>query len=157
MILLGGTAASGFGRAKASLFPWGGVGVKFKITGGETGHAFSIVEHPVAPRTLVPPHVHHDTDEYSYVVEGQFGARIGDEIFLADPGDYVLKPRGIPPYFLESHRQADSTRRNYFASRIRKLLRRSRRIVQDDQARSRKDPGPQRQVPCESRMGRMDP
>lgn len=77
----------------------GGVGVKFKITGEETGQAFSIVEHPVQPRTLVPPHLHHDTDEYSFVVEGQFGARIGDQILLANPGDYILKPRGIPHTF----------------------------------------------------------
>ena len=98
MILLGDMAGTGFRRARANLFP-GGIGVKFKISGEEIGHAFSIVEHPVAPRTLVPPHVHHDTDEYSYVVEGQFGARIGDEVFLADPGDYVLKPRGIPHTF----------------------------------------------------------
>src|SRR5438445_13604910 len=73
----------------------GGVGVKLKISGDETNRAFSIVEHHVQPRTLVPPHLHHDTDEYSYVVEGQFGTRIGDEILLAGPGDYILKPRGI--------------------------------------------------------------
>src|SRR5438309_11664596 len=85
--------------SEGKLVSMGGVGVKFKITGEETGHAFSIVEHPLQPRTLVPPHVHHDTDEYFYVVEGQFGARIGDEILLADPGDYVLKPRGIPHTF----------------------------------------------------------
>jgi quercetin dioxygenase-like cupin family protein len=84
---------------EGKLVSMGGVGVHFKITGEETGHAFSIVEHPLRPRTLVPPHVHHDTDEYSYVVEGQFGARIGDETFLADPGDYILKPRGIPHAF----------------------------------------------------------
>src|SRR5439155_22216350 len=72
-----------------------GVGVKFKITGEETGHAFSIVEHPLEPMILVPPHGHHDTDEYSYVVAGQFGPRIGDEILLVDPGDYVLKPRDV--------------------------------------------------------------
>src|SRR5256712_11701699 len=85
--------------SEGKLVSMGGIGVKFKITGEETGHAFSIVEHPLEPRTLVPPHLHHDTDEYSYVVEGQFGARVGDEIFLADPGDYVLKPRGIPHTF----------------------------------------------------------
>src|SRR2546430_4514106 len=77
----------------------GGFGVKFKISGDETNRAFSIVEHLVQPRTLVPPHLHHDTDEYSYVVEGQFGARIGDEILLAGPGDYILKSRGIPHTF----------------------------------------------------------
>jgi len=52
--------------SEGKLVSMGGVGVKFKISGEQTGHAFSIVEHPVAPRTLVPPHVHHDTDEYSY-------------------------------------------------------------------------------------------
>ncbi len=77
----------------------GGIGVKFKITGDETGHAFSIVEHPIQPRTLVPPHLHHDTDEYSYVTEGRVGARVGDQILLANPGDYILKPRGVPHTF----------------------------------------------------------
>src|SRR3989441_12686253 len=86
--------------SEGKLVSMGGVGVKFKITGEETGHAFSIVEHAVQPRTLVPPHLHHDTDEYSYVVEGQFGARIGNEILLAGPGDYILKPHGIPHTFL---------------------------------------------------------
>src|SRR2546430_8008676 len=80
----------------------GGFGVKFKISGDETNRAFSIVEHLVQPRTLVPPHLHHDTDEYSYVVEGQFGARIGDEILLAGPGDYILKTRGIPHTLLKT-------------------------------------------------------
>src|SRR2546422_10472639 len=85
--------------SEGKLVSMGGVGVKFKITGEETGQAFSIVEHHVQPRTLVPPHLHHDTDEYSYVVEGQFGARIGDEILLAGPGGYIFKPRGNPPTF----------------------------------------------------------
>src|SRR2546426_4875538 len=84
---------------EGKLVSMGGVGVKFKISGDETNRAFSIVEHHVQPRTLVPPHLHHDTDEYSYVVEGQFGARIGDEILLAGPGGYILKPRGIPHTF----------------------------------------------------------
>jgi len=84
---------------EGKLVSMGGFGVKFKISGDETNRAFSIVEHAVQPRTLVPPHLHHDTDEYSYVVEGQFGARIGDEILLAGPGDYILKPRGIPHTF----------------------------------------------------------
>ena len=84
---------------EGKLVSMGGIGVKFKISGDETNRAFSIVEHPVQPRTLVPPHLHHHTDEYSYVVEGQFGARIGDEILLAGPGEYILKPRGIPHTF----------------------------------------------------------
>jgi len=77
----------------------GGVGVDFRIPGELTGGALSIVEHPVLPRTLVPPHVHGSEDELSIVLEGRFGVRIGDEIFEAGPGSYVYKPRAVPHAF----------------------------------------------------------
>jgi quercetin dioxygenase-like cupin family protein len=73
-----------------------GLEVVFKIEGHETGGAFSLVEVPVGPRTLVPPHVHQREDEFSYVLEGEIGARIGEQEVTAGPGAYVLKPRGIP-------------------------------------------------------------
>jgi mannose-6-phosphate isomerase-like protein (cupin superfamily) len=60
------------------------------------GEGFSLVEHPIAPRTLAAPlHVHEREDEYSYVLEGEVGVQIGDEVLYAGPGDLVLKPRGI--------------------------------------------------------------
>ncbi len=77
----------------------GGIGVVFKLLAADTGGAFSVVEHPVQPRTLVPPHSHADEDEFSIVVEGEFGARIGDMVVHAKPGTYILKPRGIPHTF----------------------------------------------------------
>ena len=44
--------------------------------------AFSLVEHPIAPRTLAgPSHVHEHEDEYSYVLEGEVGFEVGDEVF----------------------------------------------------------------------------
>jgi len=70
----------------------GGFGVRFMTT----GEGFSLVEHPIAPRTLAAPmHVHEHEDEYSYVLEGEVGVQIGDEIRYAKPGDLVIKPRGI--------------------------------------------------------------
>ena len=77
----------------------GGIGVVFTIPGETTGGAFSIVEHPVKPGTLVPPHVHSREDELSYVVEGEFGARVGDQILHAGPGEYLFKPRNVPHTF----------------------------------------------------------
>ncbi len=77
----------------------GGIGVVFKLFGEDTNGAFSIVEHPLQPRTLVPPHMHSETDEFSIVVEGKIGARIGDQVIEASRGSYVLKPRGIPHTF----------------------------------------------------------
>lgn len=77
----------------------GAVGVVFKLSGADTGGLLSIVEHPIAPGALVPPHVHTNEDEYSYILEGQIGVRIGEQEFTAGPGTYVRKPRGIPHTF----------------------------------------------------------
>jgi quercetin dioxygenase-like cupin family protein len=77
----------------------GGLGVVFKLSGEDTGGLLSIVEHPIAPGALVPPHVHMNEDEYSYILEGQVGFRIGEQEFTAGPGTYVRKPRGIPHTF----------------------------------------------------------
>ena len=77
----------------------GGLGVDFKLWGKETGGLLSVVEHPIQPGRLVPPHVHANEDEYSYILQGEVGARIGDQEIVAGPGSYVLKPRGIPHTF----------------------------------------------------------
>jgi quercetin dioxygenase-like cupin family protein len=77
----------------------GGLGVDFKIPAGMTGGAFSIVEHPLDPGRLIPPHVHYQEDELSYVLSGEIGVRIGDRDHVAGPGSYVFKPRGIPHTF----------------------------------------------------------
>jgi len=77
----------------------GGLGVVYKLRAQQTGGLLAIVEHPIAPRTLVVPHIHGDTDEYSYVIEGHVGARVGDEEVKAGPGDYIFKPRRVPHTF----------------------------------------------------------
>jgi Cupin domain len=48
---------------------------------------------------LVPPHTHTHEDEFSYVLEGEIGARVGDQEILATPGSYIIKPRGVPHTF----------------------------------------------------------
>jgi mannose-6-phosphate isomerase-like protein (cupin superfamily) len=70
------------------------VGVRFMIWGAESGETFSLVEHPIPPRTLVAPlHLHQREDEYSYVLEGRMGAQLGDDVVYAEAGDLVFKPR----------------------------------------------------------------
>jgi mannose-6-phosphate isomerase-like protein (cupin superfamily) len=74
----------------------GGMGVVFKLSGVDTAGAFAVVEHPIEPGRLVLPHMHQHEDEYSYVLEGTIGARVGDcEVAAAGPGSYLLKPRGL--------------------------------------------------------------
>jgi quercetin dioxygenase-like cupin family protein len=73
----------------------GGLGVRFMIDSETAGGGFSLIEHPIAPRTLAAPlHRHANEDEYSYVLEGRVGVQLGDDVLEAGPGDLVFKPRG---------------------------------------------------------------
>ncbi len=73
----------------------GSLGVVWKIEGFESEGRFSVVEHPIPPRTLAAPlHFHHREDEYSFVLEGTLGGLLGDEVAEAGPGSWVFKPRG---------------------------------------------------------------
>jgi mannose-6-phosphate isomerase-like protein (cupin superfamily) len=72
----------------------GSVGVRFMAWAGETGGGFSVVEHPIPPRTLVAPvHRHSNEDEYSFVLEGRMGALLGEDVVYAGVGDLAFKPR----------------------------------------------------------------
>ena len=72
----------------------GSIGVRFMIDGSEAGERFSLVEHPMSPRSLAAPlHLHTREDEYSFVLEGRMGALLGDDVVEAGPGDLVFKPR----------------------------------------------------------------
>jgi quercetin dioxygenase-like cupin family protein len=74
----------------------GPFGVELLVRGEDTDGRFALVEHPIAPRALAGPmHVHEHEDEYSYVLEGEVGFQVGDEVFSAGSGQLVAKPRGI--------------------------------------------------------------
>ena len=98
---------TGAGSARVVLSPdegemvqFGGLGVRFMIEGAQSGGNFALVEHPIEPRALAAPmHTHQHEDEYTYVLEGEIGLQIGEELRLARPGDLVFKPRGVPHAF----------------------------------------------------------
>ena len=85
-------------RATSSTFS--AIGVRFLLTGDQTDGRFSLVEHPLPPHALgAPPHTHRDEDEYSFVLNGRLGVQLGSERFTAEPGELVIKPRGIEHAF----------------------------------------------------------
>ena len=82
-------------KAKGESFDFGGFGVIWKIDAQETAQRFSVVHHPMEPHALAAPlHLHHNEDEYSYVIRGTLGALLGDDVVTAEPGTWVFKPRG---------------------------------------------------------------
>jgi mannose-6-phosphate isomerase-like protein (cupin superfamily) len=88
--LLPGRIAFGEGRYAHFL----GLGTRYLIEAHETGGAFAVVEHDLAPRALgAPLHRHEREDEISFVTRGRLGVKLGDDLLVAGPGDVVRKPR----------------------------------------------------------------
>src|SRR5262245_15097353 len=72
----------------------GAFGVHWKIDSADSDGRFSVVHHPIAPRSLVAPlHRHHREAEYSFVLTGKLGALLGADGVTAVPGTWVFKPR----------------------------------------------------------------
>jgi len=63
------------------------LGAIYKVMPEDTGGVLAVVEHPMEPKRLVRPHTHAREDEISYIVEGEFGLRIGDKELAAKKGD----------------------------------------------------------------------
>ncbi len=69
---------------------------RIHVSGVQTGGAFTLIE-VTAPAGDQPPlHVHRDSDEAFYVLEGELTLWIGDEVHVLRAGDSVIAPRGVP-------------------------------------------------------------
>lgn len=86
-------------RDEAPEYSFLGTPTWFKATGEETGGAYGLLEHLIAPGDDSPWHLHQVEDETFYVVEGTMIFRVGEELFTVGPGGYVFGPRGIPHGF----------------------------------------------------------
>ena len=76
------------------------LGNRYVLRGDSSDERFALVEHTIPPRALAAPmHTHEREDEYSFVLAGRLGARIGDEVVEAGRGELVVKPRGVPHAF----------------------------------------------------------
>jgi quercetin dioxygenase-like cupin family protein len=92
-----GTQVEGIVRADAGRTLMAGSLGAVLLAGPEATGGLSLVVHPMAPRTLGSPvHTHRHEDEFTFVLEGEVGVRVGDDVLTARPGDLVLKPRGVP-------------------------------------------------------------
>jgi len=89
-------------------YSFGGIDVRVLVSGSDTGGSFAIVEAPIVPKALAGPlHTHHREDALWYVMEGEFGAQVGDQAFHEGPGAVVFAPREIPhTYWNPGHKPA---------------------------------------------------
>lgn len=70
----------------------------FKVLTGESAGALFLFEHRnVGGKKGGPPrHVHHNEDEWFYVIEGNYIAEVGSTRVELNPGDSILGPREVP-------------------------------------------------------------
>ncbi len=79
-------------------------GVKFesgghlecKVSAADTGGAMSVFVGLTTAADRPARHLHHDQDEWFYVVEGEYDLEVGDDKFHLKAGDSVLAPRKVP-------------------------------------------------------------
>lgn len=71
--------------------------VDFRILAStdRTDGAFALGEFSGAEGAWTVPHIHVNSLESFYVLEGRFTFTLGEDDFAADPGSFVLIPRGI--------------------------------------------------------------
>ena len=73
-----------------------GVRFSYKVESAHSGGSLAVLEVQIPAKTLVKPHNHSREDEFSLVLEGTVGVRVGDRVLEAGPGAYLVKPRGTP-------------------------------------------------------------
>lgn len=76
-----------------------GARMNIKVFSAETGGAYSLMETVLPPGGTVPLHIHEDEDENNFILEGELSMRIGDAVYMAKAGSYVVAPRGITQHF----------------------------------------------------------
>jgi quercetin dioxygenase-like cupin family protein len=76
---------------------WGLIPLACKVSGADTAGALYVFEHRDMRQKGGPPrHVHHDQDEWFYVLQGEFAFEVGEQTFRLGPGDSAFAPRQIP-------------------------------------------------------------
>ena len=67
-----------------------------KLLGRETGESIMMFEETLPAGTTSLHHLHHDSDEVAWVLEGEFTFKIGDEVTVGGPGTCAFMPRNVP-------------------------------------------------------------
>jgi mannose-6-phosphate isomerase-like protein (cupin superfamily) len=69
--------------------------IDIKVSTLDTNGALSVAEIASLHKGGPARHLHHEQDEWFYVVEGQYVIEVGEERYEPGPGDSVLAPRKV--------------------------------------------------------------
>lgn len=74
-----------------------GQAMSMKLFGGDTGGSVTLFEQTVPAGSRNSwLHLHRDSDEIAWVLEGEFTFKIGEDITTGGPGTCAFMPRNVP-------------------------------------------------------------
>lgn len=79
---------------------YGGGVHTWKATAEETGGAFLLFEDRMEQGKTTPLHVHPESDETMYLLEGEILVHLGGQEHRVGAGGLMVAPRGVPHAFL---------------------------------------------------------
>ncbi len=68
----------------------------FKVATQDSRGGLFVMEHTTTRKGGPPRHLHHNEDEWFYVIRGEYIIEIGSARFTLSDGDSILAPREIP-------------------------------------------------------------
>lgn len=71
-----------------------------KVLGVDTAGGLDVVDHRVPAGYAPPVHVHRESDEVFYLIDGSLDVTCGDDSWHVGPGAVVFLPRGVPHGFV---------------------------------------------------------
>jgi quercetin dioxygenase-like cupin family protein len=77
-----------------------------KAAAETTGGQLAVLEFLWPKDSGSPLHVHHNEDEWFYVIEGELTLWVGGDVVVAPAGSFVYGPRDIPHTFLVTSSEA---------------------------------------------------
>lgn len=75
---------------------FGSLPIDVKVAGADTGGALLLIEQIDDAKGGPPRHVHHDQDEWFFVIDGFYAIEVGGERMELGRGDSLLAPRAVP-------------------------------------------------------------
>jgi quercetin dioxygenase-like cupin family protein len=94
------SAAEGFvvpaGGDKHFQSPTPGRSFALKLLGRETNESIMMFEETLPAGTESLFHLHRDSDEFAWVLAGEFTFMIGDAVTSGGPGTCAFMPRDVP-------------------------------------------------------------
>jgi quercetin dioxygenase-like cupin family protein len=72
----------------------GDFAVTVRVRSEHTNGVMAAIEQTLAAKAFVPPHVHLN-DVWVYVLSGEIGVLVGEDVRTAHRGEWALKPRDV--------------------------------------------------------------